>query len=66
MTKMRPPWLSFVPLGFPWRFVAIGFPISLMLVAVAAISRPFPGDAQVPPDPFRSALDPIDHAAIDS
>jgi len=40
----------------------ISFLISLMLVAIAAIDRPFQGQVHVPPDAFRYALDTMDSA----
>ena len=43
----------------------ISFLISLMLVAIAAIDRPFQGDVHVPPDAFRFALETIDHSAAE-
>lgn len=39
---------------------AITFLVSLMLVAVADIDRPFQGDVRVPPDGFRFALQSFD------
>lgn len=39
----------------------ISFLISLMLVAIAAIDRPFQGDVHVTPDAFRYALETMQH-----
>ena len=41
----------------------ISFLVSLMLVAIAAIDRPFQGHVRVPSDAFRYALDTMDNTA---
>jgi hypothetical protein len=40
----------------------ISFLISLMLMAIAAIDRPFQGQVHVPPDAFRYAIETMDHS----
>ena len=39
---------------------AITFLVSLMLVAIADVDRPFQGDIRVPPDGFRLAIETFD------
>jgi hypothetical protein len=41
----------------------ISFLISLMLIAIASIDRPFQGQVHVPSDAFRYALDTMDHSS---
>ena len=42
----------------------ISFLISLLLVSIAAIDRPFQGQVHVPPEAFRYAIDTIDHSSV--
>ena len=42
----------------------ISFLISLMLVSVAAIDRPFQGQVHVPPDAFQYAIDTMDRSNV--
>jgi hypothetical protein len=40
----------------------ISFLVSLMLVAIASIDRPFQGQVRVSPEAFQYAIDTMDHA----
>jgi hypothetical protein len=42
----------------------ISFLLSLMLVAIASIDRPFQGDVHVPPDAFRYAIETFDQPSL--
>ena len=44
----------------------ISFLLSLMLVAIASIDRPFQGDVHVPPDAFRYALETINETPFEA